>query len=49
MGTYRMSLASGTTLEKAMGVAIGLMAIELVVRSVLHLSLAVAVFSFVAH
>lgn len=44
-----MSLASRTALEKAMGVAIGLMAIELVVRSAFNLSLAAAVLDRVVH
>lgn len=39
-----MSLTSRTALEKAMGVAIGLMAVELIVRSAFNLSLAIAVF-----
>ena len=40
-----MSLASRTTLEKAVGVVIGVMAVELVLRSAFGVSLAMAVFS----
>ena len=40
-----MSLASRTTLEKVMGVVIGVMGVELVLRSAFDVSLAMAVFS----
>ena len=39
-----MDVASASALEKAMGVTIGLMAVELLVRSAFHLSLALIVF-----
>ena len=42
-----MSLASRTALEKAMGVVIGLMGVELVVRSAFNLSLAIILFDHV--
>ena len=40
-----MGLASKTTLEKAIGVVIGIMAVELVLRSAFGVSLAMGVFS----
>lgn len=40
-----MSMASKIALEKAAGLAIGLMGLELIVRSIFNLSLAIAIFS----
>lgn len=44
-----MGLTSGTTLEKAMGVVIGVMAVELVLRSAFGVSLAMAVWRGVVY
>ena len=44
-----MDVASASALEKAMGVTIGLMAVELLVRSAFNLSLAVVVFGHILH
>jgi hypothetical protein len=40
-----MNVESRTALEKAAGVAIGLMGVELLVRSIFNLSLAIAISS----
>jgi hypothetical protein len=44
-----MSLSSRTALENALAVIIGLMAVELVVRSAFTLSLAAAVIGHIVH